>query len=131
MIRIVQSLNEPNVFYLWSDTYLIISSLKDFCVYTTLPSTPPPTFCVKFIPFTFSPCEPPILKKNQLAEFISSEGALYVILPYDYPARSGTHFLNTHRSLTTTLSIDALMTLLTVISMKTKITKMTISDDNF
>ena len=55
----------------------------------------------------------------------SSEGALYVILPYDYPARSGTHFLNTHRSLTTTLSIDALMTLLTVISMKTKITEIT------
>ena len=55
MIKIVQSLNEPNV------------------------------FCVKFIPFK-SPCEPPILKKNQLAEFISSEGALYVILPYDYPA---------------------------------------------
>ena len=62
---------------------------------------------------------------------VSSEGALYVILPYDYPQRSGTHFLNTHRSLTTTLSIDAVMTLLTVISMKTKITKMTISDDNF
>ena len=53
-----------------------------------------------------------------------------MILPYDYPAQR-THFLNTHRSLTTTLSIDAVMTLLTVISMKTKITKMTISDDNF
>ena len=25
-------------------------------------------------------------KKNQFAKFISSEGALYVILPYDYPA---------------------------------------------
>ena len=63
---------------------------------------------------------------------ISSEGALYVILPYDYPAaQRSTHFLNIHRSLITTLSIDAVMTLLTVISMKTKITKMTISDDNF
>ena len=54
--------------------------------------------------------------------FISSEGALYVILPYDYPQRGSTHFLNTHRSLITTLSIDAVMTLLTVISMKTEIT---------
>ena len=67
---------------------------------------------------------------HQVATFVSSEGALYVILPYDYPARS-THFLNTHRSLTTTLSINDMMTLVTVISMKTKITKMTISDDNF
>ena len=57
------------------------------------------------------------------ATIFSSEGALYVILPYDYPQR--THFLNTHRSLTTTLSIDALMTLLTVISMMTKITEIT------
>ena len=56
---------------------------------------------------------------------VSSEGALYVILPYDYPARSGTHFLNTHRSLTTTSSINDMMTLLTVISMKTKITEIT------
>ena len=62
---------------------------------------------------------------------ISSEGALYVILPYDYPQRSGTHFLNTHRSLTTTLSIDAVMTLLTVISMKTKITEITIHDTRY
>ena len=37
-------------------------------------------------------------------------------------------FLNTHPSLVTTLIIDAVMTLLTVISMTTK---MTISDDNF
>ena len=36
--------------------------------------------------------------------------------------RQRAHFLNTHRSLITTLSIDAVMTLLTVISMKTKIT---------
>ena len=56
---------------------------------------------------------------------VSSEGALYVILPYDYPQRGSTHFLNTHRSLTTTLSIDAVMTLLTVISMMTKITEIT------
>ena len=61
---------------------------------------------------------------------ISSEGALYVILPYDYPARS-THFLNTHRSLITTLSINAMMTLVTVITMMTKTTKMTIFHDNF
>ena len=54
MIKIVQSLNEPNVFYLWSDTYLIIVS-------------------VKFIPFTFSPCEPRLLRKNQLAELIVKE----------------------------------------------------------
>ena len=54
MIRIVQSLNEPNVFYLWSDTYLIIVS-------------------VKFIPFTFSPCEPRLFRKNQLAELIFKE----------------------------------------------------------
>ena len=56
--------------------------------------------------------------------FVSSEGALYVILPYDYPQRS-THFLNTHRSSKTTLSIDAIMTLVTMISMMTKITKIT------
>ena len=55
---------------------------------------------------------------------ISSKGALYVIMPYDYPQRSS-HFLNTHRSLITTLSIDAMMTLLTVISMMTKITEIT------
>ena len=67
-----------------------------------------------------------------LWHIFSSEGALYVILPYDYPAaQQRTHFLNTHRSLITTLSIVAVMTLLTVISMKTKINKMTISDDNF
>ena len=71
------------------------------------------------------------LNINNKMLFVSSEGALYVILPYDYPQRGSTHFLNTHRSLTTTLSIDAVMTLLTVISMKTNITKMTISDDNF
>ena len=57
--------------------------------------------------------------------FISSEGALYVIMPYDYPAQQRTHFLNTHRSLITTLSINAMMTLLTMISMMTKITKIT------
>ena len=45
---------------------------------------------------------------------VSSEGALYVIMPYDYPMQRSTHFLNTHRSLITTLSIDAMMTLLTV-----------------
>ena len=56
---------------------------------------------------------------------ISSEGALYVIMPYDYPAQRSTHFLNTHRSLITTLIINAVMTLLTVISMKTKITEIT------
>ena len=56
---------------------------------------------------------------------ISSEGALYVILPYDYPAAQRTHFLNTHRSLITTLSINAMMTLLTMISLMTKITKIT------
>ena len=55
----------------------------------------------------------------------SSEGALYVIVPYDYPAAQRTHFLNTHRSLITTLCINAMMTLLTVISMMTKMTKIT------
>ena len=60
----------------------------------------------------------------------SSEGALYVILPYDYPQQR-THFLNTHRSIRTTWSINAMMTLVTVITMMTKTTKMTISDDNF
>ena len=62
---------------------------------------------------------------------VSSEGALYVIMPYDYPAAQRTHFLNTHRSLMTTLSNNAMMTLVTVITMMTKTTKMTISDDNF
>ena len=61
--------------------------------------------------------------------FVSSEGALYVILPYDYPQRN--HFLNTHRSLITTWSINAMLTLVTMITMMTKTTKMTISDDNF
>ena len=56
---------------------------------------------------------------------ISSEGALYVILPYDYPAQQRAHFLTTHRSLTTTLSINAMMTLVTMISIMTKITKIT------
>ena len=61
--------------------------------------------------------------------------------PMTIQQRSSTHFLNTHRSLITTMSIDAVMTLLTVISMKTKITEitwnvkwqflMTIFDDNF
>ena len=60
----------------------------------------------------------------------SSEGALYVILPYDYPQRSILS-LNTHWFLMTTLIINDLMTLVNVISMKTKITKMTISNDNF
>ena len=64
----------------------------------------------------------------QILQLVSSEGALYVILPYDYPAAQR-HFLNTHRSLITTLSIDAMMTLLTVISMMK--CQMTISDDNF
>ena len=41
---------------------------------------------------------------------------------------STTHILNTHPSLVTTSIIDAVMTLLTVISM---ITKMTISDDTY
>ena len=44
-----------------------------------------------------------------------------MIMPYDYPARSG-HFLNTHQSLMTTLSINAMMTLVTMITMMTKIT---------
>ena len=49
--------------------------------------------------------------------------------PMTIQQRSG-HFLNTHRSLITTLSINAMMTLVTVITMMTKTTKMTISDDN-
>ena len=44
-------------------------------------------------------CISPALNRRRL--FISSEGALYVILPYDYPQQR-THFLNTHRSLITT-----------------------------
>ena len=58
--------------------------------------------------------------------------------PMTIQQRSSTHFLNTHRSLITTLSIDAVMTLLTVISMMTKITEITwnvkwheMSNDNF
>ena len=58
----------------------------------------------------------------QLVGIFSSEGALYVILPYDYPAQRS-HFLNTHRSLTTTLNIDAMMTLVTMITMMNKMTK--------
>ena len=57
--------------------------------------------------------------------FFSSEGALYVIMPYDYPAQQRTHFLNTHWSLVTNLSINAMMSLMTMISMMTKITKIT------
>ena len=34
---------------------------------------PPPLFSVKFIPFTFSPCEPRLFRKNQLAELIFKE----------------------------------------------------------
>ena len=49
-------------------------------------------------------------------------GALYVIMTY---YRLATHFLRTHRSLITTLSINAMMTLVTMISIMTKITKIT------
>ena len=55
---------------------------------------------------------------------ISSEGALYVILPYDYQAAAHPLFEHTP-VLNNNLSIDAMMTLLTVISMMTKITKIT------
>ena len=61
---------------------------------------------------------------------ISSEGALYVILPYDYQAAARPLFEHTP-VLNNNLSINAMMTLVTMISMMTKITKMTISDDNF
>ena len=65
-----------------------------------------------------------ILTKGVLPNIvISSEGALYVILPYDYPAQrplfEHTPVLNNN------LSIDAMMTLLTMISMMTKITEIT------
>ena len=58
----------------------------------------------------------------KLELLVSSEGALYVILPYDYPAQQRAHFLNTHWSLITTWSINAMMTLVTMISIMTKFT---------
>ena len=61
---------------------------------------------------------------------VSSEGALYVILPYDYQAAARPLFEHTP-VLNNNLSINAMMTLVTMITMMTKITKMTISDDNF
>ena len=43
--------------------------------------TPPDKSCILF-PLGF----PLIIKNPTLSTFISAEGALYVILPYDYPA---------------------------------------------
>ena len=56
--------------------------------------------------------------------FVSSEGALYVILPYDYQAAARPLFEHTP-VLNNNLSINAMMTLVTMISMMTKITKIT------
>ena len=54
--------------------------------------------------------------------FFNSEGAIYVIMPYDYPAQplfEHTPVLNNN------FEYYAMMTLLTMISMMTKITKIT------
>ena len=51
---------------------------------------------------------------------VSSEGALYVILPYDYQA----HPLFEHTPVLKN-NFDAMMTLVTMITMMTKITKIT------
>ena len=49
----------------------------------------------------------------------SSEGALVAVPPYDYTQG---HFLKTHRSSITTLSVNAMKTLVTMIAMIAKIT---------
>ena len=54
---------------------------------------------------------------------VSSEGALYAIMPRDLTILA--HFLRTHRSSITTKSINAMMTLVTLITMMTKITRIT------
>ena len=54
---------------------------------------------------------------------ISSEGALYVILPYDYQAAARPLFEHTP-VLNNNLSINAMMTLLTMLKIMTEITKM-------
>ena len=61
------------------------------------------------------------LTKNQFAKFISSEGALYVILPYDYPAAAARPLFE-HTPVN--FAIDAMMTLVTMIYIMTKKLKM-------
>ena len=63
----------------------------------------------------------------KLCEFISSEGALIAITPYDYP-RSAARPLFEHtpvldNNLNNNLNMNAMMTLVTMITIKTEITK--------
>ena len=58
---------------------------------------------------------------NLLILFVSSEGALIAITPYDYPQQ---HPLFEHTPvLDNNLNINAMMTLVTMITIKTEITK--------
>ena len=62
---------------------------------------------------------PSILHKR--GTFVSSEGALIAITPYDYPQQ---HPLFEHTPvLDNNLNINAMMTLVTMITIKTEITK--------
>ena len=54
--------------------------------------------------------------------FVSSEGALIAITPYDYPRRQQPLFEHTP-VLDNNLNINAMMTLVTMITIKTEITK--------
>ena len=59
-----------------------------------------------------------------LRALVSSEGALIAITPYDYPQRSTARPLFEHTPvLDNNLNINAMMTLVTKITIKTEITK--------
>ena len=98
--------------YVWKSQVQILSS-ELMASFSTLTSTTDTNELLNLVDFV-----------------VSSEGALYVILPYDYQAAARPLFEHTP-VLNNNLSINAMMTLVTMISMMTKITKMTISDDNF
>ena len=65
------------------------------------------------------------ISEEEIRNVISSEGVLIAIVPYDYTAAQRSHFLRTHRSLITTLSINVMMTLVTKMTMITMMTKIT------
>ena len=63
-------------------------------------------------------------KKISVISFVSSEGALIAITPYDYPQQRRPLFKHTP-VLENNLNINAMMTLVTMITIKTEIAKTT------
>ena len=70
---------------------------------------------MKFVLFAFN------LKKVTSDRIFSSEGALIAITPYDYP--QGKPLFEHTPVLDNNLNINAMMTLVTMITIKTEITK--------